>query len=75
MSATSVFQVKFDIEFTRQAGNFFFNRIVKDKLNYWAKTNVLYFCQPLQPVRKRWKPFQIKVSCQDVANRKQDILV
>ena len=49
---------------------FFLNRIVEGKLNYWAKLNVLCFCKP-RHCANDVNPF--KVSCQDVANRKQNI--
>ena len=56
-----------DIGFSRE---FFLNRIAKNKPNYWAKANVLYFCESHQCANVE-NPF--KVSCQYLANRKQDI--
>ena len=47
---------------------FSLNRKAKEKPNDWAKPNVLYFCEPLQCANDG-DPF--KVSCKDLANRKQ----
>ena len=51
MSAISVFQVKFNEEFTRKAVSFF-NRIANGKLNNWAKPNVLYSSEPRRPLHQ-----------------------
>ena len=70
MSAILVFQLKFNLEFTRQAVcEFFLNRIARGKHNYWAKLKI-FFSEP-RYCANNGNPF--KVSCQDLAKRKQDI--
>ena len=64
------FQLKFEVEFTGQAVKFYFLCIAKRKLIYYAKLNVLCPCEPCQ-CANNGNP--LKVSCQDLANRKQDI--
>ena len=62
--------VKLNVEVCRQAVNFFLNHSAEGELNYWAKPSVLYFCDLHLQCANNGIPFQ--VSCQDLANRKQD---
>ena len=55
-----------DIGIHKSSNEFSLNRIAKAKLNYWAKPNVLYFCEPRQCANDA-NPF--KVSCQDQAKK------
>ena len=70
MSAISVFHVKFNVEFTRQAVKFFLNRKAKANKSLGETKRFVFLCA--KPVRKQWKPFQSQVS-RSIANRKLDI--
>ena len=55
MSAISVFQVKINVEFTCQAGEFFLNPIAK-ATKLLGETKPCTFLG-VATVRKQWKPF------------------
>ena len=72
MSAISVFQVKFDVEFTRQAVNFSWIAQLKINPITGRKQTFCIFVSRTDQCASDGYP--LKVSCQNLANRKEHIL-